>query len=177
MKDFFESIKKLLKIIVVLALVVIGISGLYVGYNYYSDKVENTIDEEIGLMCQSPKDEEKYIRIILASSPKSRATSKYYDLGYVLGYEQSEIDDTKEALLQPLHIDKRTIDYVYADALFGLSVKLNRKTLELSIIEKSHVDTGKYKVAQVNQCVEVDPQVVRDKVVQVNTEAKQSNKL
>ena len=54
--------------------------------------------KEIGLLCQNPEDKDKYIRVILASSPKSRATNRYYDLGYVLGYEESEINDTKEGL-------------------------------------------------------------------------------
>ena len=76
-----------------------------------------------------------------------------------------------------MNIDKRTIDYIYAESLWGLNFRINRKTQELAIIEKSNVDTSNYTVVQVNQCEEVDPQDIRDKVAEINKESNQSNKL
>ena len=69
MKDFLESIKKLLKIILIIALVIVALVSVIGGYNYYSDKIENTIDEEIGLLCDSPE-RQGYIRMILSSTPR-----------------------------------------------------------------------------------------------------------
>ena len=115
--------------------------------------------------------------MILSSSPESRATSNYYDIGYIARFNESEFDETTEGKLLPMHIHKRTIDYVYADSLFGIDVKLNRKTLELSIIKKNQTNPSNYTVELVASWEEIDPQKIRDTVSKYNKESEEANKI
>ena len=57
MKDFLNTTKKFLKVLLIAALSLIVIGSIIGGYTYYKDKIEQTIDQEIGLLCDSPENE------------------------------------------------------------------------------------------------------------------------
>lgn len=168
--------KKLVKIILIILLIVISISGLVTAYTYYSDKSYATIDEEVAFKCKILNDE-KHLRIILSSSPKSRATSSYYDTGFIIGYEKSKINETQEAKFKILNIYKRTVDFIYFNSYDSGSFKLNRKNLEFSVIEQSHIDINDYIIKTVSECTEVTPKEIKDFVDEINKEANKTNKV
>ena len=51
--------------------------------------------------------------MILSSSPESRATSNYYDIGYIARFNESEFDETTEGkLYQCISIKELLIMYM-----------------------------------------------------------------
>lgn len=176
MKDFLQAIKKFLKIALIVALVLFVGIGLYTAFDNHKDKVARTVDKEIGFKCLVSNDK-KNIRFILGSSPVTRKTEIYYDKGYIVGYEKSDINDTKEAKLQNLEIIERTVDYIYINAGKITNFKLNRKNLELSLLSVKSIEYKDYTVDTLMECTEVEPKEIRDFVKEVNAEANATNKV
>mgnify|MGYP006111661441 FL=1 len=178
MKEFIQLLKKFLKIalIIILAFFVIGFAVSK--YMEYKEQKQFIADEEFGFRCSNENQSEKYISLILESTPSSRPTANYYSMGYVVGGENSSLNETALLVLQPFIITERTIDYIYLKGMFTLQeLKLNRKTLDLQQIRKDDGILNPEIVMATNQCKEVPVKDIKDFVDRKNKEAKATNKI
>ena len=175
MKDFLQKLKKFLKIALIVVIVIFVAVGLITAFDNHQRKFANTIDEEIGFVCDGIE-EDKYMRFILASTPNSRDTAKFYASAYVLLVEKSEESETAYARLVPWTIKERTIDFIHIEnSLANVKFKLNRKTFDLDIYTR---ENGIYLPEPIpTKCEQIEPQDIKDKVKETNAKADAENKI
>ena len=129
--NFLKVFFKWTAIVVVILLVISFFAAQYTDYQY---KIANTVDEEIGLVCDTLDDEGAY-RFILQSTPNSKKYSNYWENIKIVYGEQSEINEDKYQTWF-VNADKvhRTLDYVVAVDR-ELTMKFNRENFSLSLYD------------------------------------------
>lgn len=138
MERLLNFLKKFFKWTIFLAVALLGILFLIAKYNDHKYLIANSVDEEIGLLCNSDKSNkefDEYYRFILQSSPNSREYSKYWKNIKLAVYEESKINKGKfQAWLINLGAITRTLDYVtVSDDNF--IYKFNRQNYSLSVFK------------------------------------------
>ena len=177
MDKFLEFFKKSIKWIALGAVGLLLIVGL-IGFGSWSyDEYMTSIDEEVGLKCKSEvtNASDGYIRVILGSSKRSRATDKYWWNIRIAAYDTSDIfDDKKNAYFHNYYVRSRNIDYVVADGKSLLSgetvmVWINRENYDLTI----RAGETTYE----ESCEVVDVKEIYDFVDKISQEAQKRNNL
>ena len=176
MDKFLEFLKKSIKWIALGAIGLLLIVGL-IGFGSWSyDEYMTSIDEEVGLKCKSEETNasDGFIRVILGSTKRSRATDKYWRNIRIATYDKSKIfDDKKNAYFRNYYVLRRNIDYVVADGenWFGETVMvwINRENYNLKIM----VGETTYE----ESCEVVDVKEIYDYVDKISQEAQNRNNL
>ena len=136
MSRFLNFLKKFFKWTVIAVVILMIIAFFSARYSDYKYQIANTVDEEIGLVCDTVDGEGSY-RYILQSTPNSRKYSKYWENIKIVYGEQSELDENKYQVWF-VNADNvyRTLDYVVA-ADRELTIKFNRENFSLSLYDNT----------------------------------------
>lgn len=136
MQRLLNFLKKFFKWTIFLAVALLGILFLIAKYNDHKYLIANSIDEEIGLVCDTVDGKGSY-RFILQSTPNSRKYSKYWENIKIVYGEQSELDENKyQVWFGNADNVYRTLDYVVAVDR-ELTIKFNRENFSLSLYDNT----------------------------------------
>lgn len=176
MNKFLEFLKQSIKWIVLGAIGLFLVAGFIAFSTYSYDEYMTSIDEELGLKCESKESisSDGNIRVLLGSSKRSRATDKYWNNIRLVAFKKSEIfDDKTSTYFNKYYVRERTIDYVIAKGKQAstdnmVTVKINRENYDLEILlgENTLYDES---------CEVVDAKEIYDFVDKENRESQERN--